>query len=178
MAWVTPSIDCSGDIATIGDNLLTKCVGYLTSFRESDTAIPLTKARTDLTNDIFILVVEDETLIEEIAVSGLEDAGYTVVAAHTAEEAIAQLEKGDPVVRAIVTDVNLAPKKLTGWDVARRARERTADIPIVYMSGASGHDWTSHGVPNSVLIAKPFAIGQIVTAVSQLLNASGPAVVE
>lgn len=131
-----------------------------------------------MTNDIFILVVEDETLIEEIVVSGLEDAGYTVVAAHTAEEAIAQLEKGDPVIRAIVTDVNLAPKKLTGWDVARRARERTADIPIVYMSGASDHEWTSHGVPNSVLIAKPFAIGQIVTAVSQLLNASGPAVGE
>ncbi|MFK3890801.1 hypothetical protein [Sphingomonas sp. NPDC079357] len=46
-----------------------------------------------MTNDIFILVVEDETLIEEIVVSGLEDAGYTVVAAHTAEDAIAQLEK-------------------------------------------------------------------------------------
>jgi len=28
------------------------------------------------------------------------------VAAHTAEEGIAQLEKGDPVIRAIVTDVN------------------------------------------------------------------------
>src|SRR3546814_15171940 len=67
-----------------------------------------------LTNDIFILVVEDETLIEEIVVSGLEDAGYTVVAAHTAEEAIAQLEKADPVIRGIVTDENLAPEKLTG----------------------------------------------------------------
>ena len=32
--------------------------------------------------------------------------------------------------------------------------------------------------PQSVLIAKPFAIGQIVTAVSQLLNAGGPAVGE
>src|SRR3546814_4145429 len=105
-----------------------------------------------LTNDIFILVVEDETLIEEIVVSGLEDAGYTVVAAHTAEEAIAQLEKGDPVIRAIVTDVNFAPEKLTGWDVARRARERTADIPIIHMSGASGHEWTSHCVPHRVLI--------------------------
>ncbi len=123
-------------------------------------------------------MAEDETLIEEVVVSGLEDAGYAVATAQTAEDAIALLEKADSVVRAIVTDVNLAPKKLTGWDVARRARELTADIPIVYMSGASGHDWTSHGVPNSVLIAKPFAIGQIVTAVSQLLNASGPAVGE
>lgn len=46
------------------------------------------------------------------------------------------------------------------------------------MSGASGHDWTAHGVPHNVLIAKPFAIGQIVTAVSQPLNVDGPAVGE
>tara|TARA_R110000868_G_scaffold366516_2_gene629440 strand:+ start:1554 stop:1928 length:375 start_codon:yes stop_codon:yes gene_type:complete len=124
------------------------------------------------------LVVEDETLIEEVVVSGLEDAGYAVATAQSAEDAITLLEKADSVVRAVVTDVNLVPNKLTGWDVARRARELTADIPIVYMSGASGHDWTSHGVPNSVLIAKPFAIGQIVTAVSQLLNAGGSTVGE
>ncbi len=123
-------------------------------------------------------MVEDETLIEEVVVLGLEDAGYAVATAQSAEDAITLLEKADSVVRAVVTDVNLVPNKLTGWDVARRARELTADIPIVYMSGASGHDWTSHGVPNSVLIAKPFAIGQIVTAVSQLLNAGGPAVGE
>ena len=131
-----------------------------------------------MTNDLWVLVVEDEALIEDIVVSGLEDAGYAVATASTAEDAIALLEKADVAIRAIITDVNLAPKKLTGWDVARRARERTADIPIVYMSGASGHEWTSHGVPNSVLIAKPFAIGQIVTAVSQLLNAGGPTVGE
>lgn len=131
-----------------------------------------------MTNNVLILVVEDEALIEALVVSGLEDAGYAVATAGTAEEAIALLEKDDIVVRAIVTDVNLAPKKLTGWDVAHRARELTADVPIIYMSGASGHEWTSHGVPNSVLIAKPFAIGQIVTAVSQLLNAGGAASAE
>lgn len=98
--------------------------------------------------------------------------------ARSAEEAIALLEQDDAVVRAVVTDVNLAPDKLTGWDVARRARELTADVPIIYMSGASGHEWTSNGVPNSVLIAKPFAIGQIVTAVSQLLNAGSANIAE
>lgn len=60
----------------------------------------------------------------------------------------------------------------------QRAAIYGVEIPIVYMSGASGHGWTSHGVPNSVLIAKPFAIGQIVTAVSQLLTAGGPTVGE
>jgi hypothetical protein len=38
------------------------------------------------------------------------------------------------------------------------------------MTGAAGNDWTSNGVPNSVLVPKPFAAAQVVTAVAQLLN--------
>ena len=124
-----------------------------------------------MTEDVLILVVEDEALVAEFVVLGLKDAGYAVATAHTAEDAIALLEKNDEVIRAVVTDVNLAPGKATGWEVARRARELTADVPIIYMSGASGHEWAANGVPGSMLIAKPFAIGQIVNAVSQLLNA-------
>ncbi|MFA5969186.1 MAG: response regulator [Sphingomonas sp.] len=126
-----------------------------------------------VSDDVLILVVEDEALIADIVVSGLEDADYAVVTACTAEDAIDILEQDYATLRAVIADVNLAPDKLTGWDVARRARELTADLPIVYMSGASGHEWTSSGVPHSVLITKPFAIGQIITAVSQLLNAAG-----
>lgn len=125
-----------------------------------------------MTAFVRILVVEDEALIEQLVVSGLEDAGYEVRIADNAEDAIAMLESDGADYQAVVTDVNLAPQKLTGWDVAKRARELTADIPIVYMTGASNHEWTSSGVPNSILIAKPFAMGQIVTAVSQLLNSS------
>lgn len=125
-----------------------------------------------MTECVRILVVEDEALIEQLVVSGLEDAGYQISIADNAEDAIAMLEADGADYRAVVTDINLAPQRLTGWDVAKRARELTADIPIIYMTGASNHEWTSSGVPNSILIAKPFAMGQIVTAVSQLLNAS------
>lgn len=38
------------------------------------------------------------------------------------------------------------------------------------MTGAGANDWPSHGVPKSVLLNKPFAPAQIVTAVAQLLN--------
>ncbi|MDH7972502.1 response regulator [Sphingomonas sp. AR_OL41] len=117
-----------------------------------------------------ILVVEDEALIAEQVISGLEEAGYAGTTACNAEDAIALLEEDGAAFRAVITDVNLAPGKLTGWDVARRARELVADFPVIYMSGASGHEWTSNGVPNSLLIGKPFAIGQIITAVSHMLN--------
>jgi hypothetical protein len=39
------------------------------------------------------------------------------------------------------------------------------------MTCASADQWTSQGVPNSILLHKPFAPAQLMTAVSQLLNA-------
>jgi hypothetical protein len=43
------------------------------------------------------------------------------------------------------------------------------------MTGAAADAWTAQGVPNSILLQKPFAPAQLVTAVSQLLNAMPPA---
>ena len=60
---------------------------------------------------------------------------------------------------------------MNGWQVAKAAREIDPTFPIVYMTGAAAGDWPSHGVPNSILLEKPFAPAQLVTAVSQLLNA-------
>jgi hypothetical protein len=42
------------------------------------------------------------------------------------------------------------------------------------MSGQHAEDWSSKGVPNSIMLTKPFAPAQLVTAVSQLLNTGTP----
>jgi DNA-binding response OmpR family regulator len=81
------------------------------------------------------------------------------------------LEAEGQTYSALVTDINLGAK-LTGWDIARRAREINPDMPVVYMTGFADNDWAANGVPNSVLLTKPFATAQLVTAVSQLLNAA------
>jgi two-component system cell cycle response regulator CpdR len=47
-------------------------------------------------------------------------------------------------------------------------------MPVIYMTGTHGEDWASKGVPNSVLLTKPFAPAQLVTALSNLLNAGSP----
>ena len=75
--------------------------------------------------------------------------------------------------RALVTDIGLR-RQIDGWEVAQQAREIDPAFPIVYMSGAHAEDWASKGVPNSIMLAKPFAPAQLVTAVSQLLNAGTP----
>jgi CheY-like chemotaxis protein len=102
----------------------------------------------------------------------LEGAGFAVVTASNGHEAIALLEReGAPLVRALLTDIDLGTE-VNGWDVARHARELYPGIPVVYVTGGSAEEWSAHGVPNSVVICKPFVPIQVVTAVSQLLNAT------
>ena len=122
---------------------------------------------------VAVLVVEDDQLIQAIADEALSDGGVEAVVTTSGEEAIKLLQENNSLYRAVVTDINLSGK-LTGWDVARVAREIDPAMPIVYMTGTHGEDWASKGVPNSVLLTKPFAPAQLVTAISNLLNEAGP----
>ena len=119
---------------------------------------------------IRILLVEDDPLVILTVEDALKDGGFVVFTAADGASAVRLLEASDADYRALVTDVNLSPGGLTGWDVARRARELRSDVPVVYTTGEAADDWTAMGVPNSVLVPKPFAPAQIITAVSQLLN--------
>jgi CheY-like chemotaxis protein len=120
---------------------------------------------------LIILVVEDDHLVRSLAEETLGEGGYKVTSASSAEQAVELLDAESSKFRALATDINLGSGKLTGWDVARRAREIEPDLPIVYMTGDGASDWASQGVPNSILLTKPFAPAQLLTAVSQLLNA-------
>jgi len=122
-----------------------------------------------LETSIQLLVVEDEALILDFAVTALEDGGYVVVTADAALPALALLEGTTRPFCGLLTDVNLGDG-ITGWEVARRARELSPEIPVVYMTGDSAHEWAAQGVPNSLLLQKPFAGAQLVTAISGLLN--------
>ena len=123
-----------------------------------------------MSTSIPILVVDDEEAIQWTLNDYLSDGGYTVSVANSEEEAIALLNVIGSKLRALLTDINLAPNKLTGWDVARHAREINESIPVIYMTGGSAHEWNIQGVPNSFLLTKQFAPAQAVTALSQLLN--------
>lgn len=118
-----------------------------------------------------ILVVEDEVLILNMMESTLEDGGFKVVLASSGERAIQMLDAQNPPFRAVITDVNLG-RKTSGWDVAKHAREIDPEIAIIYVTGHGAVDWASHGLPKSILMTKPFAVAQLLTAVSNLLNAS------
>ncbi|WP_439407950.1 response regulator [Bradyrhizobium sp. DASA03076] len=123
-------------------------------------------------NPLRILIVEDDYLIAAMVREALAEGGFETEVVASGQEALALLDD-DHKYRALVTDINLQDAH-TGWQVAKRARELSADLPVVYMTGAAADEWASCGVPSSVLLTKPFAPAQVVTAVSQLLNNTPP----
>jgi DNA-binding response OmpR family regulator len=122
---------------------------------------------------LVILVVEDDHAIQSIVEEALTDGGFEPAIAASGEEAVTLLKGGLTKYRALVTDINLRGT-MGGWEVAKVAREIDPEFPIIYMTGASADKYASHGVPNSILLTKPFAPAQLVTAVSQLLNSGTP----
>lgn len=122
-----------------------------------------------MTEGSTLLVVDDEQLVLDMTSQALEEGGYQVVRARCGDEALALLEQGGPEFQALICDVNLGTD-LDGWRIAQRARELRPDMPIVYTTGRSMGNWTSRGVPNSIVVEKPFSVDEIVAAVWTLLN--------
>lgn len=116
-----------------------------------------------------ILYVEDDGVVRLSLASALEEAGFVVREVDDGQQALAVLDADGAEVRGLITDVNLGSEP-DGWEIARRARERDAALPVVYVSGESQETWAAKGVPNSVMIAKPFVPTQVVVALSMLLN--------
>jgi DNA-binding response OmpR family regulator len=115
-----------------------------------------------------LLLVEDEELILHLLEEALIEAGYEVVLAGDGRKALKELEADAERFRGIITDVRLG-KGPSGWDIGHRARELSPHIQVIYLSGDSAHEWPSKGVPNSLMVSKPFAVAQVVTAISGLL---------
>jgi len=120
-----------------------------------------------------ILIIEDEAQLQGIVEDALSEAGFEPAIAPSGEEAVTLLRGRSSKYRALVTDISLRGR-IDGWEVARQAREIDPEFPVVYMSGASAVDWPSKGVPNSIMLEKPFAPAQLVTAIANLLNTGTP----
>ncbi|MGN8001441.1 response regulator [Sphingomonas sp. 22176] len=118
---------------------------------------------------ILVLLVEDEPMLLINAQDSLRDGGFEVLDASDAEDAIRILEADAETIGGLITDVRLGSGS-TGWDVARRARELKPTMPVVYMTAESAEDWSAQGVPKSILVQKPFAPAQLLTAISTLIN--------
>jgi CheY-like chemotaxis protein len=81
-----------------------------------------------------ILVVEDEALVRMTLVDVLDDAGFNVIEAIHADDALQVLQSA-PGIQAVVTDVEMPRGSINGFELARRVRADHQDIGILIVSG-------------------------------------------
>lgn len=80
-----------------------------------------------------VLVVEDEPLLRMHAVAMIEDAGFEVVEAWNADQAVAILERRADI-RIVFTDIDM-PGAMDGMRLAATIRDRWPPIEIIVTSG-------------------------------------------
>lgn len=114
-----------------------------------------------------VLVVDDDSSILHL-LEILSDGGFEPMVASTGEEAIALLNANR--FRVVIIDISFGMDHVKGWAVARRARAFDPNLPVIYITGGNADEWSIQGVPNSILITKPFAPMQLLNAISQLLT--------
>lgn len=114
-----------------------------------------------------VLLVEDEPLIRLFVAELLEDAGFKVVEAANATEALVLLESGLEV-NVLLTDVDM-PNGCNGFELAHRVHESWPGAEILIMSG---RQWPAEGdLPQgAAFLAKPCPNEAIV---SHVHSASG-----
>jgi two-component system cell cycle sensor histidine kinase/response regulator CckA len=117
-----------------------------------------------------VLLVEDEPPLLRLAARALRGAGFTVLTAASAEEALDLLDAGAPAPCALVSDVVMPG--LDGLALAARLRARQPGLPVLLVSGyaeaALGRDLASEGLR---LLPKPYALADLVMELRALLPA-------
>jgi two-component system, response regulator PdtaR len=114
-----------------------------------------------------VLVVEDETLIRELVAEELEEAGYTVVIANNAAQAIAILEARQDI-HLVFTDIDM-PGSMDGLKLAAAVRDRWPPVHIIITTGKV----RPLEIPaNALFIPKPYVTRNVVAAMRTFENMS------
>jgi len=118
-----------------------------------------------------VLVVEDEAGVRALLCRILEKAGYTVIAAGTAEEALL-LEAGHRgAIDLLFTDIVLPG--MSGRDLAQAMAVRRPETPVLYASGYNEEIVAARGViePGISYLAKPYTSDEVLRRVAGLVRA-------
>jgi CheY-like chemotaxis protein len=108
-----------------------------------------------------VLVVEDELMLLEVVAAELEDAGFTVAQATTAESAL-DLIAGGTEIDILFTDIRL-PGAMDGWQLAEAARRLRPGLPIIYATGFS--QTQPRLAEGSLFFTKPYRAQAIIDAI-------------
>ena len=118
-----------------------------------------------------VLLAEDDPAVRQVATRVLERTGFDVVACEDGQVAIEVLETGERFA-LLLTDVVMP--RVSGRDLADRAVEIDASMPVLYMSGYTEDIISSHDIrtKDMAFLRKPFTARGLLEAVDRSLGAT------
>ena len=118
-----------------------------------------------------ILVVDDEIAVRRFLQKCLEKTGFCVLSAGDGREALNVFDQHSAEISAVLLDLTMP--RMNGLEVLKELRKRSANVPVLMMSGFSELDVSSQITgTDCVFIQKPFSTNDLVTRICQL--ACGP----
>jgi two-component system cell cycle sensor histidine kinase/response regulator CckA len=121
-----------------------------------------------------ILVAEDESIVRAAIALSLQSQGHEVLTAKDGEEALSVLHDETSAIELLITDVVMT--RMSGPELARRARERRPGLRLLFISGYS---WESDlpasgGEGDEEILEKPFTMETLLQRVAVILARPAP----
>ena len=117
-----------------------------------------------------ILLVEDESFVREVTAEILIAAGYNVLKARSAVEAVRQFHQHKGEIALLLVDVVLPGKN--GRDMAKELMKEEPKLKTVFMSGYPESVTTQNYVRNTTYLPKPFSLGLLMQKIRDVIVAN------
>ncbi len=105
-----------------------------------------------------VLVVEDDLLVGAVAAEALEEAGFIVLSAASAEEANVIL--AEEAIDVLFTDIDLGG--LDGCELAHQALKVQPGLAVILASGRSRRCHADRLPPGAAFLAKPYRLPHLI----------------
>jgi CheY-like chemotaxis protein len=113
-----------------------------------------------------VLVVEDEGLVRLDAAESLRDAGFEVLEASDAKEALATMELRDDI-GVVFTDIDM-PGGIDGLELARRVRRARPLMRLILTSGTARPD--PRQMPDDgAFLSKPYSADVVASTIRRMM---------
>ena len=122
-----------------------------------------------------ILIAEDDPFVRASVMRRLESLGYKVISAVAGDDALAKLG-AHPEVDMLFTDI-IMPGGMSGWELADRARQLRAGLPVVFSSGYALETLVEKGLASerSIVLTKPYRKAELARRIREALAAGATA---
>jgi two-component system, response regulator PdtaR len=115
-----------------------------------------------------VLVVEDDVIIRLLMSEELRDAGFMVVEAASADDALSYVQAGGQV-DLLFSDIR-TPGSMSGLDLVHLLRMEFPSLPVILTSGYAGPHCVEEAADVAAFVPKPYEVEHVLALVLSTLR--------